>query len=88
MLQLERDLTASGRPAAVLFYGDHQPAYQKAYAASARQRFKRDISKITVFRMMRTYGDVPSRPVIDKLPTRLEALAGSFLDFAGIPPPP
>jgi len=86
MLQLERDLIASGRPVAVLFYGDHQPAYRKTYAASARQRFKRDISNITVFRMMRTYGDAPSHPVIEQTPIRLEDLASSFLEFAGISP--
>jgi hypothetical protein len=85
MLRLERDLGRQGRPVAVLFYGDHQPAYRKTYAGTARQQFKRDISKITVFRMMRTYGDDPLQPLTRIVPARIEALAGTFLEFAGVP---
>jgi hypothetical protein len=84
MLEFEQDLKASGRPVAVLYYGDHQPSFPKRYSARARVRGT-PAKHMTLYRMMRTYGDVPEPepPGI----RRLENLGVDFLDFAGVPLP-
>jgi hypothetical protein len=85
MAKLERDLTASGKPIVMLFYGDHHPAFVKKYAPDlpADPYVRTDV--LTFYRFARSYGPAGASPHatlwIEELPTR-------FLEFAGIPLPP
>jgi phosphoglycerol transferase MdoB-like AlkP superfamily enzyme len=82
MLRLEHELRASGRDVAILFYGDHQPSFEKRYAASSRVRGTRT-KHLTLFRMARTYGG--TAPNGAPATTRIEDVGAEFLSFAGLP---
>ncbi|WP_163871184.1 hypothetical protein, partial [Myxococcus eversor] len=82
--RLEREAHAIGRPIAILFYGDHQPAFPKKFTREASKIYKGRPPWITLYRMVKTYGESVVEP---GLVLRIESLTSDFLDFAGVPVP-
>jgi hypothetical protein len=83
MLRLEREARASGRRLAILFYGDHQPSFRMNFVRSAPRMFGIRPHFVTLYRMVRTYGDPAGTQASG--PLRIEDVTGEFLDFAGVP---
>jgi hypothetical protein len=71
---------------AILFYGDHQPHFNKVYSQKAQKTYGSRLRNITFYRMARNYDEaLLSTKSIAAGPVPIDSLARLFMEFAGIP---
>jgi phosphoglycerol transferase MdoB-like AlkP superfamily enzyme len=81
MLAFERDVFRSKRPVAILFYGDHHPAFEKNFAPEFPPDAYASTDRLTLYRFATNYGN--EKPSIRRT-FSIEELSARFLEFAGI----